>query len=284
MDLVAVEDDVLQQLRQQGVGLEGEEVVVQAEEHQRQHHGDEAFVLQLQADLGHHPAQQAGDGHDEQGDQQQEQNARQQVQRGGGHRRPIDDDGRQHHHTRVHEAHEVHPQQPGGDEGIHRNGEGEHLVIVLGQVEAGIGGEHAAEGTQQDGHKAHDGEIEPAHAGLGHAPAHGKGQGGEHTADDAYHQKDEEDDVAHGGRLGASPVLLGVVDVGTEDLRQLLFDKKLQHDSPSSSRKTSSRESSPLTSSMVPERMRRPPLMMATLSHSFSATSSTWVEKKMAPP
>ena len=152
------------------------------------------------------------------------------MQRGGGYRRPIDDDGRQHHHTGVHEAHEVHPQQPGGDEGIHRNGEGEHLVIVLGKVEAGIGGEHAAEGTQQDGHKAHDGEIEPAHAGLGHAPAHGKGQGGEHTADDAYHQKDEEDDVAHGGRLGAGPVLLGVVEVGTEDLRQLLFDKKLQHD------------------------------------------------------
>ena len=125
-DLVAIEGDVLQQLRQQRGGLEGEEVVVQAEEHQRQHHGDEAFVLQLQADLGHHPAQQAGDGHDEQGDQQQEQNARQQVQRGGGHRGPIDDDGRQHHHTGVHEAHEVHPQQPGGDEGIHRNGEGEH--------------------------------------------------------------------------------------------------------------------------------------------------------------
>ena len=31
-------------------------------------------------------------------------------------------------------------------------------------------------------------------------------------------------------------------------------------------------------------RMSRPLLMMATLSHSFSATSSTWVEKKMAPP
>ena len=27
-----------------------------------------------------------------------------------------------------------------------------------------------------------------------------------------------------------------------------------------------------------------PPLMMATLSQSFSATSSTWVEKKIAPP
>ena len=53
---------------------------------------------------------------------------------------------------------------------------------------------------------------------------------------------------------------------------------------PSSSRNTSSRESSPLTSSMVPERMSLPPLMMATLSQSFSATSSTWVEKKMAPP
>ena len=35
---------------------------------------------------------------------------------------------------------------------------------------------------------------------------------------------------------------------------------------------------------MVPERMSLPPLMMATLSQSFSATSRTWVEKKIAPP
>ena len=35
---------------------------------------------------------------------------------------------------------------------------------------------------------------------------------------------------------------------------------------------------------MVPERMSLPPWMMATLSQSFSATSSTWVEKKIAPP
>ena len=35
---------------------------------------------------------------------------------------------------------------------------------------------------------------------------------------------------------------------------------------------------------MVPERISLPPWMMATLSQSFSATSSTWVEKKMAPP
>ena len=74
----------------------------------------------------------------------------------------------------------VHPQQPGGDEGIHRNGEGEHLVIVLGQVEAGIGGEHAAEGTQQDGHKAHDGKSKTSSCRPGHAPAHGEGQKGEH--------------------------------------------------------------------------------------------------------
>ena len=35
---------------------------------------------------------------------------------------------------------------------------------------------------------------------------------------------------------------------------------------------------------MLPLRTRRPPRMMATWSQSFSATSSTWVEKKMAPP
>ena len=35
---------------------------------------------------------------------------------------------------------------------------------------------------------------------------------------------------------------------------------------------------------LVPETMSRPFLMMATLSQSFSATSSTWVEKKMEPP
>jgi hypothetical protein len=35
---------------------------------------------------------------------------------------------------------------------------------------------------------------------------------------------------------------------------------------------------------MVPAAMILPRLMMATLLHSFSATSSTWVEKKMAVP
>ena len=35
---------------------------------------------------------------------------------------------------------------------------------------------------------------------------------------------------------------------------------------------------------MVPERISRPLRITATLSQSFSATSSTWVEKKMAPP
>ena len=40
----------------------------------------------------------------------------------------------------------------------------------------------------------------------------------------------------------------------------------------------------PTTSSVGPWRTSRPSLMMAMVSHSFSATSSTWVEKNTAPP
>ena len=50
------------------------------------------------------------------------------------------------------------------------------------------------------------------------------------------------------------------------------------------SRNTSSKFSSPTTSEVGPQARSSPCLMMATLLHSFSTTSSTWLEKNTALP
>src|SRR5699024_2739195 len=54
--------------------------------------------------------------------------------------------------------------------------------------------------------------------------------------------------------------------------------------SRSSWRKTSSRLLLPTISAVGPASIRRPFFRIASLSQSFSATSSTWVEKNTAPP
>ena len=283
LDPCAVDGGAAQQLLQQVLGLEIEEVV-NAEEHQRQHHSDEALIFQLLADLGHQPAQHTGQRQYEHGQQEYQQHA---ADHGGGRCRrghPVDDDRRQHHHAAVHQAHQVHAQQAGCHQGVDGDGHAQQQVVVLGQIQPGVGVEHAAEGAQQRGQQGHQREVQPVQTRGGQRRTQSRGQDREHAAQDHHHQHREQHDVGGHCRLGAGLVGLGVIEIVAEDLRQLLFQKDAQHVSSSSSRNTCSRESSPLTSSMVPERMRRPPLMMATLSHSFSATSSTWVEKKMAPP
>ena len=120
--------------------------------------------------------------------------------------------------------------------------------------------------------------------GLDQGAAQAHGHEREYPAEEAHHQQCIQRDVGDRRALGAHFVLFRVVEIVAEDLRHLFFQQRFQHDASSSSRNTSSRLSSPLTSSIVPERISRPPLMMATLSQSFSATSSTCVEKKIAPP
>ena len=258
--------------------------VVGRQKQQRHDHGDEAFMLQLQADAGHHPPQRAGQRQHHKGEQHHHQNAA--CHNGGGkrHRDPIDDQCRHKNYRGIQKAHQIHAQQSCRHDGTDRDGQTQQLIVILGQIEAGIGIEHAAEGTQQDCQQAHQGKIEPVHSRRRQRAAQRGGQQREQAAQNAHHQHDEKHQIGGGGSSGTGLILLRIVKIAAEYFRKLLFQEDLQHDASSSSRKTCSSESSPLTSSMEPERMSRPSLMMATLSHSFSATSSTWVEKKMAPP
>ena len=283
LHLHAVDQGVGHQVFDHGLGFKVEEVVgPQSDQGDQGRH--DALVLQLQADLRHHPAQHTGEDEDDDGEEQHKEQGADDDGRGQGRGEPVDDDGREDDHGGVHQTHQVDPQQPGDHDGAHRDGHGQEQVVVLGQIQPGVGVEHAAEGPQQDGQQTHDAEVHPAHVHRHESAADGVGQQGEHPAHDAHHEEDEKGDEEDGGGFGAGFILLGVVEIAAEYLANLLFQQCFDHYSPSSSRKTSSRLSSPLTSSMVPERMSLPALMMATLSHSFSATSSTWVEKKMAPP
>ena len=180
-------------------------------------------MLQLQADLCHHPAQGAGQGQHEQGDQRHQHHAPQDDARGDGHGEPVDDDGGQDHDDGIHQAHQVHAQQAGGHDDPHGNGQGQQQVVVLGQIQAGIGVEHAAEGPQQDGQQAHDDEIQPRHIRRRQRRAQGYRQEGEHAPQQAYHQQEEQHDIGDGAAAGAGFVFLGVVEVAAEDLQQLLF-------------------------------------------------------------
>ena len=221
-----------------------------------------------QADLRDHPPQRAGQRHDKNGDQRSQQHAAQHVcQRRTGHR-PVDDHRRKDHDSGIQQSHQVNAQQPGGQQHGDRNGHGQQQVVILRQIQAGIGIEHAAEHAEEHRQKSHQRKIQPAHARLCHGRTHFDRKQRENAAQNNYHQHREHSDIRNGRRLGTGFVLFRVVIIGAENFHQLLFEQEFQHDSPSSSRNTSSRESSPLTSSMVPERMSLPPLMMATLSQS----------------
>ena len=193
-DLRAVFRRVLHQRLDHALGLKIEEIV-SAEEDQRHQYRDEAPVFQLQADLCHHPAQRTG-----QRQHQQRDHQRQDQPAGHGPRRsrdgePVNDHGGQDHHAGIHQAHEINAQQPGRHDGPHRDGHGKQQVVVPGQIQAGIGVEHAAEGPQQDRHQPHQREIQPVHTRRRQRAANAFGHESEHTADDAQHQNGKEQDI-----------------------------------------------------------------------------------------
>ena len=169
----------------------------------------------------------------------------------------------------------------------HRHGHGEQQIIILGQVQPGIGIEHAAKRAQEDCQQPQSAQntASPSpHAAIG--CAEGQRQKGKYPAQNAHHNHHEQRRcTATVASLGAGLVFLGIIEVAAENLRSAASGAVVFSMLPPPVRGTpASSESSPLTSSMVPERISWPSLMMATLSQSFSATSSTWVEKKIAPP
>jgi len=188
---------------------------------------------------------------------------------------PVHDHGRHGGDAAVHQPQQIHAQQARGHHIAHRDRHRQQQVVVLGQVQARIRAEHAPERAEQHRDQPHDEIVQPAHARRRHRRADADGQQREHPAEEAHHQQCIQRDVGDRRTPGAHFVLFRVVEIVAEDLRHLFFQKRFQHDASSSSRNTSSRLSSPLTSSIVPERMSRPLRMMATLSQSFSATSST---------
>ena len=239
---------------------------------------------QLKAELRDDPAKRTGKHQHKYGDQNRQQHATKDRHDGGRRYDPVDDDCGNDDHCGVHQPHEVDGQQPRGHQCAYRDGHGEQQIVVPGKIQAGKRVEHAAERTEKHCKQPHQRKVEPAHAKPRQRAAERNGQECENTAEHTDHQQRKHRDITDDRAAGALFVLLCIIEVAAVYLHQLLFNERFQHDSPSSSRKTSSSESSPLTSSIVPERISRPALMMATLSQSFSATSRTCVEKKIAPP
>ena len=224
----AVDCRVRQHIPDQEIRLEVNEVV-DGDEYQGGQNGDKALILQLDADLCHHPAQQTGENEDEEGHDEEQKDPADHLGRCRPGHRPADDQGGEQDHGRVQGPHEIYVHQPGGDDGTHGNGQGEELVVVLGQIQPGISVEHTAEGAEDDGDPAHQQVIEPPHARLGQPAAETEGEGGEHAAQDADHDDAEEEEPGDHRSLGAHPVFLRIVEVALEYLRQLLFQQDLQH-------------------------------------------------------
>ena len=258
--------------------------IIHCEEYERHNHCDDALIFQLEADFGDQPAERAGQHHYEYRDHQQRDDR---ADDGGDCDRrydPVDYHRRNEYDRRVHQAHEVHAHKTRTHDYLHGDRHRQQEVVILGDVQAGIGVENAAERAEEYGHQPHEREVQPVHADRSHCIAQCKRQKRENAAQHSHHYQHEKHYKQCSRERGALLILLRIVEVAPEYLHELLFYKRFQHDVSSSSRKTSSRLSSPLTSSMVPARMSLPDLIMATLSQSFSATSRTWVEKNIAPP
>ena len=177
----AVENGVFHQLLQQRLRLKVEEIV-RAEEDKGDKDCDKALIFQLQADFCHDPAEQTRQHQHEQGDQHRQKDGA--DQRGDGKRRDnqINDDRGDDDDTGVHQPHQVNAQQPRGDDIAHGNRHGQQLVVVLGEVQTGIGVEHAAEGAEKHRQQRKQREIQPAEVKRDQRVAHHQCEEGEDTA------------------------------------------------------------------------------------------------------
>ena len=124
MNFFAIAHGILNEILENILNPEAEDIV-HTEEHQRHQYGDKALVFQLQADLCHHPAQQAGEHQNQHGNGRQQKNTAQYTAQAEFAANPIDEDGGQHHNAGIHEAHQVDAQQPGGDDAACGNGQGQ---------------------------------------------------------------------------------------------------------------------------------------------------------------
>ena len=164
----------------------------------------------------------------EHGQYQQQGQGADHPRRRDGHEYPVQDDGREHDRRLIQQAHGVHADQTGGQQLRRRDGHGQQQLVVLGAVEAGIGVEHAAEYAQEQGDQAHQGEIQPVQAQGQQGHGQTEGHDAEYQAQkqhDEHEQDEHADDPAAAAGLAGLPVL----EIGLEQLPELLFYEGFQH-------------------------------------------------------
>ena len=189
--------------------------------------------------------------------------------------------GGEHHKGREQQVFQVDGRHPAGHQqgGGHRHTQ--QQVVVLPAKHHALDGEGGEQQPAHQGGHAHKDEHQYLHMRGGQRlHQHVAVKTGEVEAQ----ASNDNDSAQAGGRLfpAAAPGIGGGEQHRLD--AHLQQSEKLLHFSPSSSRNTSSREESPTSSAVGPDFTSRPCLMMAILWHSFSATSSTWVEKNTAEP
>ena len=181
-------------------------------------------------------------------------------------------------HEQVDQAGQINGAHPHPENDRRRDGQREQQFVVPALEQAGIAGKGAGQHAHQQRREPHGGKIQPVQPGREQhrSQRQGHARKAEH---EHHHQHGKQQRIPHGRCPGPRFAGLAAAEKGRAQFPQLLAEQCTDHHAcasvPSSSRKTSSRLSSPRTSSMEPARTSRPARMMATRSQSFSATSST---------
>ena len=268
----AVCDDILNRHLRLGI-----REIIDRNAQQRNQRGGNALVLHLHADLGDDPAERARKTHHQQRKRQHKRNRARNA-------RPcravdrIDRDRGQHHDGDEHQIHQIYAGQARYQNRIHRYRHRQQQIVILRHIQRRIDGKHAAEQTQRRRNAGYDQEIQPVHLSCHQRRAHQIRHCGEYAAQHHHDQQHIAGDEQNRGGLASRLAVFAVLEKAPVQLQHLFLNQRFQHFSASSSRNTLSSDASPRTSSMLPERISLPLRMIVTVSHSFSATSSTWVE------
>ena len=142
--------------------------VIQGNKKQRSDYGSDGFVFQFDADSSHHPSKNTGQSQDENGQHQEKKY----IAKNHGHRKTSGrENGIQHNPVGNYRGNEYnglvnqapHPYTEQTDKqdrrGVHRHGQEEFIVFC--HIQGCVGVEHTAEYTQQNGHKTHNGKVQP---------------------------------------------------------------------------------------------------------------------------